>query len=231
MSLDPARRFVREMADGNPDTTPGEWFQFAIEELEAGEHIGDLASHIHGDDARIAAIGITLHRESQGTGYATQALRLLLDYLLVHRRKLRIIGGRSEERRGRPTARTRGHAPRGPPPSQLLGQIGMDRRVRLRDPHPRVAQVRSMSLNGRGSAGEQKSIRVPSRRPDPDCPQLRRRLEDRRRPPTARVTAPASSSHVGCSTALTESVKEWLGQSATLDRADTCCSSATSSWS
>jgi len=91
MSLDQARRFVREMADGNPDT-PEEWFQFAIEELETGEHIGDLASHTHGDDPRIATIGITLRRESQGTGYATEALRLLLDYLLVDRRKHRIIG-------------------------------------------------------------------------------------------------------------------------------------------
>lgn len=86
MSLDQARRFVRGMADDHPDT-PREWFQFAIEELESGEHIGDLASHTHGDNPRIATIGITLRRESQGSGYATEALRLLVD-----RHKHRVIG-------------------------------------------------------------------------------------------------------------------------------------------
>ena len=91
MSLDEARGFVRGMADDHPDT-PGEWFQFAIEELETGEHIGDLASHTHGDDPRIATIGITLRRASQGSGYATEALRLLLDYLVVDRYKHRVIG-------------------------------------------------------------------------------------------------------------------------------------------
>lgn len=91
MSLDQARRFVRGMADDHPDT-PGEWFQFAIEELETGEHIGDLASHTHADDPRIATIGITLRRESQGSAYATEALRLLLEYLLVDRHKHHVIG-------------------------------------------------------------------------------------------------------------------------------------------
>jgi len=91
MSIEEARRFVRGMADDHPDT-PGEWFQFAIEELKTGEHIGDLASHTHGDDPRIATIGITLRRGSQGSGYATEALRLLLEYLLADRRKHRVIG-------------------------------------------------------------------------------------------------------------------------------------------
>lgn len=90
MSFDEARGFVHGLADEHPDA-PGKWFQYAIEELETGEHIGDVASHTRDDDPRTATIGVTLRRGSQGAGYATEAVRLLLEYLLVDRRKHRVI--------------------------------------------------------------------------------------------------------------------------------------------
>lgn len=90
MSSDEARRFVHGLADEHPDA-PGKWFQYAIEEVETGQHIGDVASQTH-DDPRTATIGVTLRRAPQGAGYATEAVRLLLEYLLVDRRKHRVIG-------------------------------------------------------------------------------------------------------------------------------------------
>jgi Acetyltransferase (GNAT) domain len=51
---------------------------------------GDCAAHIRTDDPRQAEIGFTLATEHQGRGYATEAVRRLLDYLLAERDKHRV---------------------------------------------------------------------------------------------------------------------------------------------
>jgi RimJ/RimL family protein N-acetyltransferase len=82
-------RFIQEIARQHPDT-PGEWFQFAVVLRSTGQLIGDCAAMPHADDARQCNIGFTLSTEHQGHGYATEAVRLLLNYLFSERGKHRI---------------------------------------------------------------------------------------------------------------------------------------------
>jgi aminoglycoside 6'-N-acetyltransferase len=82
--------FVREMMTRHPDT-PGEWFQFAVVLRATGELIGDCAAGPHDGDARQAEIGFTIAPRHQGRGFATEAVRLLLDYLFGSRGKHRVV--------------------------------------------------------------------------------------------------------------------------------------------
>ncbi len=69
--------------------TPGEWFQFAVTLRESGTLIGDCGLHVLAEDARMAEIGYTFALAFQGQGYATEAVRAMLDYafgaLALHR--------------------------------------------------------------------------------------------------------------------------------------------------
>ena len=84
-----ARQFLQELEAIHPDT-PGEWFQFAVALRATDRLIGDCAAHVPADDARQAEIGFTLAPEHQGHGYATEAVRRLLHYLLIERGKHRV---------------------------------------------------------------------------------------------------------------------------------------------
>jgi aminoglycoside 6'-N-acetyltransferase len=53
--------------------------------------IGDCAALVRADDPRQAEIGFTIAAEHQGQGYATEAVRRLLHYLLVERGKHRVM--------------------------------------------------------------------------------------------------------------------------------------------
>ena len=82
-------RFIRQMVKRHPDTG-GEWFQFAVVLRSAGTMIGDCAAMPHADDPRQCEIGFTIAGEYQGHGYATEAARLLVGYLMAGRGKHRI---------------------------------------------------------------------------------------------------------------------------------------------
>lgn len=84
-----ARRSVERLAGEHPDT-PGVWFQFALEDVETGAHVGDVAACTDAGDPRQADVGFTLAPAAQGRGYATEALTALLGYLLVNRGKHRV---------------------------------------------------------------------------------------------------------------------------------------------
>jgi len=84
-----ARGFLRELQATHPDT-PGQWFQFAVALHYTDRLIGDCAAHIRADDPRQAEIGFTVAAEHQGHGYATEAVRRLLHYLLIERDKHRV---------------------------------------------------------------------------------------------------------------------------------------------
>jgi aminoglycoside 6'-N-acetyltransferase len=71
--------------------TPGEWFQFAVALRDTDRLIGDCAAHVDADDPRQAEIGFTFAAQHQGHGYATEAVRRLLHYLLAERAKHRVI--------------------------------------------------------------------------------------------------------------------------------------------
>lgn len=84
-----ARQFLQELEAIHPDT-PGEWFQFAVALRHTDRLIGDCGAHVQAEDSRQAEIGFTLAPQHQGYGYATEAVRRLLHYLLVERGKHRV---------------------------------------------------------------------------------------------------------------------------------------------
>jgi aminoglycoside 6'-N-acetyltransferase len=110
-------RFIQQIAREHPDT-PGEWFQFAVALRSTGQLIGDCAAMPHADDPRQCDIGFTISIEHQGHGYATEAVRLLLNYLFTERAKHRI---------------TANCDPRNAASVALLERLGMRREGHLRE--------------------------------------------------------------------------------------------------
>ena len=90
MSEAEARNFIQEMSTSRPGV-PGEWFQFAVEVRAGGAHIGDCALHTRGDDPRLGEVGYSLATPWQGQGYASEALRAVLDFAFSELHMHRII--------------------------------------------------------------------------------------------------------------------------------------------
>jgi RimJ/RimL family protein N-acetyltransferase len=80
-TLEMAKDFYQQMSQAKPGTPPGAWYQLAIEPIETGQIAGDVAFYLLERDPRQAEIGFSLARPYQGKGYASEALRCLLDYL------------------------------------------------------------------------------------------------------------------------------------------------------
>jgi RimJ/RimL family protein N-acetyltransferase len=72
--------------------TPGPWYQIGIVLRLTGELIGDCGFHVAETEPRQAEFGITLDPNYQRLGYATEALRAALDYLLIEMDKHRAFG-------------------------------------------------------------------------------------------------------------------------------------------
>ena len=66
------------------------WFQFAIIDIVKSDIIGDIGIHFLDDEQ--AEIGCTLGKENHGKGYATEALKSVLNLLFNELNKHRIIG-------------------------------------------------------------------------------------------------------------------------------------------
>jgi aminoglycoside 6'-N-acetyltransferase len=84
-----ARQFLQELKEIHPDT-PGEWFQFAVALRPTDRLIGDCGPM---PKPRIRArprSASPLAPQHQGHGYATEAVRRLLHYLLIERGKHRV---------------------------------------------------------------------------------------------------------------------------------------------
>jgi RimJ/RimL family protein N-acetyltransferase len=79
-TLDHAVTFLEEMASAPPGT-PGRWFQLAVERRSHPGIIGDCGFQVSADDDRQAQIGFTFSRLFQKQGYATEAVRCVLDHL------------------------------------------------------------------------------------------------------------------------------------------------------
>ncbi|MGG3466299.1 GNAT family protein [Neobacillus pocheonensis] len=85
-----AEIFVRKQSQSVPNQ-PGTWFQFAIALAETNQLIGDCALHTLLAEPRIVEIGFTLAEEHQGKGYASEAVRVLLNYVFNDLRKHKVI--------------------------------------------------------------------------------------------------------------------------------------------
>ena len=68
---------------------PGEWIQYAIENISNGQLIGDCAIYLHPSDSRIAELGITISHMHQRQGYAKETMLGLMHFLFskkgIHR--------------------------------------------------------------------------------------------------------------------------------------------------
>jgi aminoglycoside 6'-N-acetyltransferase len=86
--LDEARRFVASLRDLAPGT-PGTWFQFAVQAAGSDALIGDVALRTGRSDPRQAELGFTFAAAHQGRGFATEAVRAVVQYafetLAMHR--------------------------------------------------------------------------------------------------------------------------------------------------
>ena len=78
-----ARAMVESLAGCTPGT-PGRWFQWGITRASDGLLLGDCGLKISGEEPRLGQIGYTLGRAHQRHGYATEAVRAMLD-LAFHR--------------------------------------------------------------------------------------------------------------------------------------------------
>lgn len=70
---------------------PESWFQLVIIEKKSNEIVGDLGIHFIGDDGFQCELGCTLNKKYQGKGYATNAMKMTIDYLFKKLNKHRII--------------------------------------------------------------------------------------------------------------------------------------------
>lgn len=70
---------------------PETWFQFVIIEKESDKLIGDIGIHFMDAENKQVEIGCTLNKDYQGKGYATEALKAILDYLIHTLEKHRIV--------------------------------------------------------------------------------------------------------------------------------------------
>ncbi|SHG31195.1 GNAT family N-acetyltransferase [Flavobacterium defluvii] len=88
MTIDQAEDFIKENS-GKYFGNPGEWVQYAIENIETGKLIGDCAIKLDQYDSRIAEAGITISHLEQKKGYAKEVLLGILNFLFdeikVHR--------------------------------------------------------------------------------------------------------------------------------------------------
>ena len=86
--LNEARELIASLHQLAPGT-PGTWFQFAVSLASSGTLIGDAALRTDSADGRQAELGFTFAAAHQGQGYATEAVRAVVQYgfekLAMHR--------------------------------------------------------------------------------------------------------------------------------------------------
>jgi len=116
-SLGEIRDFIAGLEEIELDT-PGRWYQLGLYVRTSGEMTGDCGIHVQKDDPRQVEFGITLARDFQGHGLATEALRAVLRYLFIELEKHRVYGSVD---------------PRNAPSLTLLERIGMRREAHFVD--------------------------------------------------------------------------------------------------
>ncbi len=101
-ALEEARAFIESLRGVAPGR-PGPWFQFAVSLAPAGPLIGDCALRCTRGDPRQAELGFTFAKAHQGQGYASEAIRSLLQYAFASLESHRVFAFTDE--RNRPSQR------------------------------------------------------------------------------------------------------------------------------
>lgn len=84
-------QFIESQIVGEPDL-PNTWLQLAICQFDSDELIGDCGIHFLEKESSQVEIGVTLKREAQGLGYATETLKLVFNFVFGDLKKHRIFG-------------------------------------------------------------------------------------------------------------------------------------------
>jgi aminoglycoside 6'-N-acetyltransferase len=76
---DGVRADIEEMASRRPGEAGG-WVQFSVREREGGRLVGDVGISPADGEPGVLKVGYTIAPVAQGRGYATEAIRALVDY-------------------------------------------------------------------------------------------------------------------------------------------------------
>ncbi len=108
-SVDAVQSYIRSLSGVDPAACAG-WYQVGIFLQTSCKLIGDCGFRPLAASAEQVGVGITVAPEYQGQGYASEALRALLNFLFAILEKHRVIGSVD---------------PRNVPSIKLLQQVGM----------------------------------------------------------------------------------------------------------
>jgi len=70
---------IVEMSGRSPGE-PGGWVQFTVEERGGGRIVGDVGLSVADGEPGVIKVGYTIDPAFQGNGYATEAIRALVEY-------------------------------------------------------------------------------------------------------------------------------------------------------
>jgi RimJ/RimL family protein N-acetyltransferase len=73
------RADIEEMSERVPGE-PGGWAQFSVQERDGGRLVGDVGISPADGEPGVIKVGYTMSPDVQGKGYATEAVRALIDY-------------------------------------------------------------------------------------------------------------------------------------------------------
>lgn len=88
-TIEEVKKFIYEKIAKAPNI-PGTWYQLGILVKETNKLIGDIGVHFIDADNQQVEIGFTLSLESQGKGYATEAVIGVINYLFSSLQKHRV---------------------------------------------------------------------------------------------------------------------------------------------
>ena len=77
--VDSVRADIVEMSRRSPGE-PGGWVQYTVEDRESGRVVGDVGLSLADGEPNVIKVGYTIAPEFQGSGFATEAIRALVDY-------------------------------------------------------------------------------------------------------------------------------------------------------
>ncbi len=128
-----AAESLREKLKCTSIEVEGDILNLAVARARGGPVIGDMMLHYVSASHRQAEVGYILHPDAQGEGLATEATRAIVDLAFRELGVHRVFG--QIDARNTASARVlerAGHAARGPPGGERVGEGGVDRRGDLR---------------------------------------------------------------------------------------------------
>ncbi|MCQ4138302.1 GNAT family N-acetyltransferase [Chryseobacterium sp. EO14] len=88
-TLEDVEQFIQK--NNKEFNQPESWYQVLITEKDTKAVIGDIGIHFFGAENLQAELGITLNKDFQGRGYASEALKGVINFLFSDLKKHRIM--------------------------------------------------------------------------------------------------------------------------------------------